>query len=270
MGVYRVVVSRAGRGAAAAVVVACVTACLSAEHPSREGEGLPSDGPPPRACPPAPDPATPGELCQFQVRCAGGRLYGEYGQSCARINECCELGCRQDMSTPRLGAGGNDSRPSERAHMLCEEYRLLRGARRPGDDCGDEFDCLPYPESTTAEGEAWPHLMACVDGKCREQAASIPADYDAPCTPDIDVDTTVFVGSGLVTRGSCANGQCSIIDPSGLARCTMQCERDADCPVGSSCRAQPIGAIVNLYDHGVGSFCAPTCREAGSCDAMSE
>lgn len=262
--------SRIHAAARAALIVACAAACLSAEHPSREGQGLPSDGPPPRTCPLAPDHEPGGELCRFDVTCSGGRLYGAYGNGCYRINECCELGCRQDLGPePRLAGGGNENRPSELAHTLCEEYRLLHGARRPGDPCGDEFDCLPYAESATGQGEAWPELMACVDGTCREQAPITPADYEAPCMADV-VEWTAGMISGVVMRGSCDNGQCSIADSSGVGHCTMQCQADADCPAGSSCRTQAIGRIVNFYDHGSGSFCAPTCRDTGTCDVMSE
>jgi hypothetical protein len=172
--------------------------------------------------------------------------------------------------TPRRSGGLNENRASELARTLCEEHRLSHGARRPGDPCVDEFDCLPYPESTTAEGEAWSHIMTCVDGECREQPASIPADYDAPCTPDVGVATNISVGSGVVTRGSCENAQCSITPFTGLARCTMQCELDADCPAGSLCRSQAIGPIANIYDFGSGWFCTPRCQDTGTCEAASE
>jgi len=169
---------------------------------------------------------------------------------------------------PRLGGGGNLNRPTELARTLCEEYRIVHGSRRPGDACIDEFDCLPYPESESGQGDPWPHVLACVDGECREQAPAVPADYDAPCAPEVVRDTSSFGGPGTVTRGNCSNGQCSL-DGSGSGRCTMQCEVDADCPEGSSCKAQAIGPIVNLYDHGSGAFCIPACRETGTCDAMS-
>ncbi|HTV25885.1 MAG TPA: hypothetical protein VMG12_44615, partial [Polyangiaceae bacterium] len=96
------------------------------------------------------------ECFSVNARCVDGQLTGEYGYSCQAYTGRCELGCRQDYSSGSLSVGqGIDYRDVvETGERLCEEYRIEHGARRPGDGCGSDFDCLPFLPGAPPDGTA--------------------------------------------------------------------------------------------------------------------
>jgi hypothetical protein len=212
------------------------------------------------------------ELCGLHARCKDGEINAVYGNACYEITERCELGCRTDQGVePEYQDDGPEESARERSHIVCEEYRLSHGPRRPGDRCELEYDCLSYPESTAPQGLPWPRLMRCVDGTCQERAASVPSDFGAACAAE-QPPVGVNLGSpGVVVKGGCDNGICNLHDDgSGAERagaCSMQCVEDADCPAGSVCRALMLGVYDDFYNAAFASVCVDACAGASPCDA---
>lgn len=211
------------------------------------------------------------ELCTLRARCKDGEINAVYGNSCFEVTDRCELGCRTDQGPePEYIADGRIESQLEQFHVVCEEYRLSHGPRRPGDTCQVDYDCLSYPESTPTQGLPWPRLMRCVDGTCQERDASVPSDYGAACTAE-QPPVGVNLGSpGVVVKGGCDNGVCNLRDDgSGGERagvCSMQCVEDADCPAGSVCGQLTVGVYDSPYDAAFASVCVDACAGLGRCE----
>jgi hypothetical protein len=231
----------------------------TADGPDEPGSDPPACVPG-ASCPP-PDRR---ECFSAQASCSNGTLTGLYGYDCAAYSDRCELGCRSDYpASSSVTAQGIDySSVVESGHRLCEEYRIERGARRPGDACGTDFDCLPFPPEAPADGAPWPQMMGCVAGVCREQAPETPADFGAPCTPTRPlVAADAYSLSGIVVAGTCEHALCNIRDmvPGDPGRCTMQCSDDSGCPPGSVCTGVTIGTIVDVYHSPGAKVCLDPC-----------
>jgi hypothetical protein len=206
-----------------------------------------------------------GQECSgIELTCSQGELTGVVGTACEPFVGRCELGCRKDYAPSAVvhAEGTSEEQARELGHTLCEEYRLLQGARRPGDPCNTEFDCLPYAAGSPRDGMSWPDLMTCVDNECRERAPSVPGDLGAACTPDASPEAASgYSAQGIVVPGSCENSLCNIANdvPGTPGHCTLQCKDDAGCPRGWVCWNLSIGPIVDPYSFGSGNFCVDPC-----------
>jgi hypothetical protein len=256
------------------------SACFVAPAPD-DGEPPPSNPP---VCPAGTScPPPPAGECfgRTSVRCSSGKLTGVYGYRCDAYMGECELGCRQDYppGSSTSGPGVDSTEAAETSRILCEEYRVEHGARRPGDSCDNDFDCLPFLEAKPPDGTPWSAAMSCVDGVCREQVPEVPADFGAPCTPNAPLGPSDAVSQvGIVVEGTCEHTLCNIRDsvPGDPGRCTMQCTDDAGCPRGAACTAVSIGPILNLYAFPSAKVCLDPCNwtdcsastpDAGTADA---
>lgn len=211
------------------------------------------------------------ELCALHARCKDGEINAVYGNACTELIDHCELGCRTDQGPePEYRDDGPAASAPERSHVVCEEYRLSHGPRRPGDACQVDYDCLSYPESTPTQGLPWPRLMRCIDGSCQERDASVPSDYGAACTAEQPPVASVGV-RGVIVKGGCDNGICNLSDDgtgTGEGRagvCSMQCVENADCPAGSVCLRQTIGVYESFYNAAFASVCIDACAGIGQC-----
>jgi len=210
------------------------------------------------------------ELCGLHARCKDGEINAVSGNACFEFTARCELGCRTDQGVePEYEDDGPDESALERSHVVCEEYRLSHGPRRPGDACQLEYDCLSYPESTPTQGLPWPRLMRCVDGTCQERDANVPSDYGAACAAEQPPVGVNLGGPGVVVKGGCESGICNLRDDGSGANtagvCSMQCVEDADCPAGSACRALMLGVHENFYNAAVANVCVDACAGASPC-----
>jgi hypothetical protein len=227
------------------------------------------------ACPPGMScSGNAGQECSgTEVTCSRGELTGLVGAACEPFVDHCELGCRKDYAPGAAVRADSTSEAQARevAHTLCEEYRLLEGARRPGDACSAEFDCLPYAAGSPRDGMSWPDLMTCVDNECRERAPSVPTDFGEPCTPDAPPEAAAgYSEQGIVVPGSCENGLCNVANdvPASPGHCTLQCKDDAGCPRGWVCWNLSIGPILDPYSFGSANFCVDPCSWL-DCDGES-
>jgi hypothetical protein len=256
----------------------------SVEPAERVVSSIEASLPPTTPCPPGMtcNSRGPAECSGIEASCAQGELTSLVGTACSPVVDHCELGCRKDYAPNAVvyAEGTTEAQAHEVSHTLCEEYRLLSGARRPGDPCSADYDCLPYAPGSAKDGMPWPELMSCVAGECREAAPTVPEDFGAPCTPDAPpAPASAYSAQGIVVPGSCENGLCNVGNELGndaVGRCTLQCENDAGCPGGWVCWSLSIGPIDDPYSFGTGNFCVDPCTwldcgstgDAGAPDAQ--
>jgi hypothetical protein len=262
-------------------VAACSVEPAERVTSNLDASGIPTECPPGTTCPLL----SAAECFGIEVSCSQGDVSGTYGPACTPIVDHCELGCRKDYAPNAVvsAEGSSSVQAHELGQTLCEEYRLLAGAHRPGDACSVDYDCLPYAPGSPKDGMPWPELLSCVDGECREGAPSVPGDFGAACTPDTPPsDASAYSAQGIVVPGSCENGLCNIGNEAGndvagaAGHCTLQCKSDAGCPRGWVCWGLSIGPILDPYSFGTGNFCVDPCSwlncggtgDAGAPDAQ--
>lgn len=140
----------------------------------------------------------------------------------------CERGCRTDVDS--IG-------PFEDPRDMCEEFR----PKQAGDPCTEEAHCEPQVATIDYQTDTVVNVYLTCDlelGVCVERDPPVVEDYLAQCGLEPPIDGEGY-SYGVMNVDTCSGGLCLYVEGDTCVRqgCTIACDSDDDCPMGSVCQS---------------------------------
>jgi hypothetical protein len=118
---------------------------------------------------------------------------------------------------------------------MCEEWR----PKQVGDPCDDPTDCEPQVATVDDADNVINVYLRCniETNSCVAQDPPVVEDYLAQCGVEAPFGDAGGYEYGFVRTDACSSGVCLIVEwETCVAQgCTIRCNSDADCPMGSVC-----------------------------------
>jgi hypothetical protein len=119
--------------------------------------------------------------------------------------------------------------------QMCEEWR----PKQVGDPCDDPTDCDPQVATVNDAGDVINVYLRCdlETGTCVARDPTVVEGYLAPCGIEAPFGEPPGFAYGFVLTDVCSTGVCLVIEDEMCVRqgCTVACDFDDDCPMGSVC-----------------------------------